>query len=124
MDFEVPLGSRGDTYDRYVLRLQEIRQSHRILLQALDQMPPARSSSTTGATRSRPRRNVFGSIEGVMAHFKLIMEGIHVPAGEVYVYTEGANGELGFHIVSNGKGKPYAIQLRGPGLPILSALRG
>ncbi len=57
-----------------------------------------------------------------MAHFKLIMEGMQIPAGEVYVYTEGANGELGFHIVSNGKGKPYAIQVRGPGLPILSAL--
>src|SRR5207237_992173 len=68
------------------------------------------------------KKDVFGSIEGVMAHFKLIMEGIHVPAGEVYVYTEGANGELGFHIVSNGKGKPYAIQVRGPGFPILSAL--
>src|SRR2546430_971305 len=69
-----------------------------------------------------PKKEVFGSIEGVMAHFTLIMEGIPVPAGEVYVYTEGANGELGFHIVSNGKGKPYAIQVRGPGLPILSAL--
>src|SRR5438105_3874367 len=69
-----------------------------------------------------PKKDVFGSIEGVMAHFKLIMEGIQVPAGEVYSYCEGANGELGFHIVSNGKGKPYAIQVRGPSFPILSGL--
>jgi len=122
MDFEVPLGSRGDTYDRYVLRLEEIRQSHRIILQALDQMPPGPIIIDDWRYALPPKKDVFGSIEGVMAHFKLIMEGIHVPAGEVYVYTEGANGELGFHIVSNGKGKPYAIQLRGPGLPILSAL--
>src|SRR5438874_2645633 len=122
MDFEVPLGSRGDTYDRYVLRLEEIRQSHRIIQQCLDQMPPGPIIVDDWRYALPPKRDVFSSIEGVMAHFKLIMEGIQVPAGEVYVYTEGANGELGFHIVSNGKGKPYAIQLRGPGFPILSAL--
>jgi len=122
MDFEVPLGSRGDTYDRYVLRLLEIRQSHRIVLQCLEQMPPGPIIIDDWRYALPPKKEVFGSIEGVMAHFKLIMEGIPVPAGEVYVYTEGANGELGFHIVSNGKGKPYAIQVRGPGFPILSAL--
>src|SRR5437763_744763 len=122
MDFEIPLGSRGDTYDRYVLRIEEIRQSHRIVLQCLEQMPPGPIIIDDWRYALPPKKDVFGSIEGVMAHFKLIMEGIPVPAGEVYVYTEGANGELGFHIVSNGKGKPYAIQVRGPGLPILSAL--
>jgi len=121
-DFSIPLGSHGDTYDRYILRIEEIRQSHRILLQALDQMPPGPIVTDDWRYALPPKEDVFSSIEGVMAHFKLIMEGIHVPEGEVYVYTEGANGELGFHIVSNGKGKPYAIQVRAPGLPILSAL--
>ena len=122
MDFEVPLGSRGDTYDRYVLRLEEIRQSHRIVQQCLEQMPPGPIIVDDWRYALPPKRDVFGSIEGVMAHFKLIMEGIQVPAGEVYTFSEGANGELGFHIVSNGTGKPYAIQVRAPGFPILSAL--
>ena len=122
MDFEVPLGASGDTYDRYILRLEEIRQSHRIVLQCLEQMPPGPILIDDWRYALPPKKEVFGSIEGVMAHFKLITEGIQVPPGEVYVYTEGANGELGFHLVSNGKGKPYAIQVRGPGLPILSAL--
>ncbi len=122
MDFEVPLGSRGDTYDRYVLRLEEIRQSHRIILQCLEQMPPGPIIVDDWRYALPPKKDVFSSIEGVMAHFKLIMEGIQVPPGEIYAYCEGANGELGFHIVSNGKGKPYAIQVRAPGFPILSAL--
>jgi NADH-quinone oxidoreductase subunit D len=122
MDFEVPLGSRGDTYDRYMMRLEEIRQSHRIIDQCLEQLPPGPIIIDDWRYALPPKKDVFGSIEGVMAHFKLIMEGIQVPAGEVYVYTEGANGELGFHLVSNGKGKPYAISVRGPGFPILGAL--
>jgi NADH-quinone oxidoreductase subunit D len=122
MDFEIPLGSRGDTYDRYVLRLEEIRQSHKIILQCLEQMPPGPIIVDDWRYALPPKKDVFSSIEGVMAHFKLIMEGIQVPPGEVYAYCEGANGELGFHIVSNGKGKPYAIQVRAPGFPILSAL--
>ena len=122
MDFEVPLGSKGDTFDRYIVRLEEIRQSARIILQGLEQMPPGPIIIDDWRYALPPKKEVFSSIEGVMAHFKLIMEGIQVPAGEVYVYTEGANGELGFHLVSNGQGKPYAIQVRGPGLPILATL--
>ena len=122
MEFEVPLGSRGDTYDRYMMRLEEIRQSHRIIEQCLQQLPPGPIIIDDWRYALPPKKDVFGSIEGVMAHFKLIMEGILVPPGEVYVYTEGANGELGFHLVSNGKGKPYAISVRGPGFPILGAL--
>ena len=122
MDFEVPLGKNGDTFDRYVLRLEEIRQSARIVLQGLREMPPGPIIIDDWRFALPPKKEVFGSIEGVMAHFKLIMEGIQVPKGEVYVYSEGANGELGFHLVSNGKGKPYSIQVRGPGFPILSAL--
>src|SRR5207244_11435050 len=65
---------------------------------------------------------VYGTIEGVMAHFKLVMEGIKVPAGEAYSYTEAANGELGFYVVSDGGGRPYKLGLRAPGWPMLAAL--
>src|SRR5205814_1166278 len=117
MDFEVPLGERGDTYDRYLLRIREIEQSQRIIDQCLQQMPPGSIIVDDWRYALPPKKDVFGSIEGVMAHFKLIMEGIQVPPGEVYAYCEGANGELGFHIVSNGKGKPYTIQVRAPARP-------
>ena len=86
MDFEFPLGSRGDTYDRYVLRLEEIRQSHRIILQCLEQMPPGPIIVDDWRYALPPKKDVFSSIEGVMAHFKLIMEGIQVPPGEVYAF--------------------------------------
>lgn len=122
MDFDIPLGTKGDTYDRYLVRIQEIHQSARIIEQALAQMPPGPIVIDDWRYALPPKKEVFSSIEGVMAHFKLIMEGIQVPPGEVYVYSEGSNGELGFHLVSNGSGKPYAIQLRGPGFPVLSAL--
>jgi NADH-quinone oxidoreductase subunit D len=69
-----------------------------------------------------PKPLVYGTIEGVMAHFKLVMEGIKVPAGEAYSYTEAANGELGFYVVSDGGGRPYKLGLRAPGWPMLAAL--
>jgi NADH-quinone oxidoreductase subunit D len=69
-----------------------------------------------------PKPLVYGTIEGVMAHFKVIMEGIKVPAGEAYCYTEAANGELGFYVVSDGGGRPYKLGLRAPGWPMLAAL--
>ncbi len=122
MEFDVPTGDKGDTYDRYMMRIREIHQSARIIEQGLQQMPPGPIIIDDWRYALPPKHEVFSSIEGVMAHFKLIMEGIHVPAGEVYGYTEGANGELGFHLVSNGQGKPYMIQVRAPGFPILSAL--
>jgi NADH-quinone oxidoreductase subunit D len=122
MDFSVPLGERGDTFDRYVLRLEEIRQSARIVAQCIAQMPPGPIIIDDWRYALPPKKEVYSSIEGVMAHFKLIMEGIKVPRGEAYGYTEGANGELGFHVVSNGQGKPYAVHVRAPGYPILSAL--
>ena len=69
-----------------------------------------------------PKPLVYGTIEGVMAHFKLVMEGIQVPAGEAYSYTEAANGELGFYAVSDGSGRPYKLGLRAPGWPMVAAL--
>jgi len=122
MDFEVPLGTRGDTFDRYLVRIQEIHQSVRIVEQAMAALPSGPIIIDDWRYALPPKKDVYSSIEGVMAHFKLIMEGIKVPKGEVYSYTEGGNGELGFHIMSNGQGKPYRVHVRAPGFPILSAL--
>jgi NADH-quinone oxidoreductase subunit D len=69
-----------------------------------------------------PKPAVYATIEGVMAHFKLVIEGIQIPAGEAYGYTEAANGELGFYVVSDGSGRPYKVHCRAPGIPILSGL--
>ncbi len=122
MDFVVPLGTNGDNFDRYLVRVEEMRQSEKIILQALDQIPAGPIIIDDWRWALPPKNEVYGSIEATMAHFKLIMEGIKVPAGEVYAYTEGANGELGWYIVSNGAGRPYRLHVRAPGWPILSAL--
>jgi NADH-quinone oxidoreductase subunit D len=121
-DFVVPLGSKGDNFDRYLLRVEEMRQSERIILQALDQIPEGPIIVDDWHWALPPKAEVYGSIEATMAHFKLIMEGIKVPPGDVYSYTEAANGELGWYLVSNGAGRPYRIHVRAPGWPILSAL--
>lgn len=121
-DWVVPLGSNGDNFDRFLVRVEEMRQSERIILQAIEQIPEGPVMHDDWRIALPPKADVYGSIEGVMAHFKLIMEGIKVPPGEAYSFTEGANGELGFFVVSNGAGRPYRVQLRAPGWPILSAL--
>jgi NADH-quinone oxidoreductase subunit D len=122
-DFVVPLGTAGDNFDRYLIRVEEMRQSERIILQALDQIPEGPVIVDDWRYALPPKAEVYGSIEATMAHFKLIMEGIKVPAGEAYSYTEGANGELGWYVVSNGSGRPYRCHVRAPGWPMLSALQ-
>ncbi|HEX9399937.1 MAG TPA: NADH dehydrogenase (quinone) subunit D [Anaeromyxobacter sp.] len=122
MDFDVPVGTNGDTYDRYLIRLEELRQSDRIVRQAMKEMEPGEIIVQDFRYALPPKPLVYGTIEGVMAHFKQIMEGIKVPAGEVYSYTESPNGELGFYLVSDGGGRPYKIGLRAPVWPMLSAL--
>lgn len=121
-DFVVPLGTNGDNMDRYLVRIEELRQSESIVLQALDQIPDGPIILDDWRVALPPKPDVYGSIEGVMAHFKLIMEGIKVPKGEAYSYTEAGNGELGWYVVSNGEGRPYRLHVRAPGFPILSAL--
>jgi NADH-quinone oxidoreductase subunit D len=121
-DFTVPLGSKGDNFDRYLVRVEELRQCERIILQALDQIPEGPIIIDDWRYALPPKDLVYGTIEATMAHFKLIMEGARIPAGEVYSYSEGGNGELGWYIVSNGSGRPYRIHVRAPGWPILSAL--
>ena len=114
MDFEVPVGERGDNYDRFNVRFLEMHQSKRIIEQALASLPEGPVTITDPKVVLPPKEQVYNSIEGLMNHFKLIMEGIHVPAGEVYQAVEGANGELGFYVVSDGSGRPYRVRVRPP----------
>ncbi|MBI5341718.1 MAG: NADH dehydrogenase (quinone) subunit D [Deltaproteobacteria bacterium] len=124
-DFDVPVGEQGDTCDRYMVRMEEMRQSVRIIEQALDQLPggPVNIDDTRYVLPDKTL--VYTTIEALMQHFKFIMEGIQVPAGEVYSATEAANGELGYYIVSRGGKGPYKIKVRPPcfnmfqGMPLL-----
>jgi NADH-quinone oxidoreductase subunit D len=113
-DFEVPLGTKGDNYDRFLVRLAEIEQSMRIIRQALRDIPDGPIRIDDPRYVLPEKHKVYNSIEGLMHHFKLIMEGAKVPAGEVYQAVEGANGEVGFYIVSDGSGRPYRCRVRPP----------
>ncbi len=121
-DFEVPTGERGDNYDRFNMRFREIAQSRRIIEQALEKIPDGPVSITDPKVVLPPKERVYNSIEGLMNHFKLIMEGIKVPAGDVYQAVEGANGELGFYVVSDGSGRPYRVRVRPPCFLAMGAL--
>jgi NADH-quinone oxidoreductase subunit D len=123
--FDVPVGQEGDNWDRFMVRLEEIRQSARIIEQAVEQMP---DSGPVNVDDPRivlpPKDEVYSTIEGTIQHFKIVMEGIKVPAGEAYGYTEGGNGELGFYIVSDGSGTPYRVRIRPPCFAITQGLGG
>ncbi len=120
-DFDIPIAENGDTYDRTMVRFEEIRQSGRIIHQALDRLRPGPVHSDDPRVVMPPKEEVYGSIEGLMRHFKLIMHGIEPPPGEVYSATEAANGELGFYIVSDGSMHPYRIKVRPPCFPLFAA---
>lgn len=114
-DFDVPIGEDGDNWDRFMVRLEEIRQSVRIIEQAVDQMPDDGAVNVDDPRIIYPDKDdVYTTIEATIAHFKLVMEGLQVPKGEVYSFTEGGNGELGFYIVSDGSGTPYRVRVRPP----------
>lgn len=120
-DFEIPIAENGDTYDRTLIRMEEVRQSIRIIEQALRKMPKGPVIVDDPEIALPPKEEVYGSIEGLMNHFKLVMHGILPPKGEVYSATEAANGELGFYIVSDGSMKPYRIKVRPPCFPLFAA---
>ncbi|MEM1030465.1 MAG: NADH-quinone oxidoreductase subunit D [Myxococcota bacterium] len=114
-DFDVPIGQRGDNYDRFSCRQHEMKQSARIIDQALEMMA---DDGPVNVDDPRivlpPKDEVYNTIEGTIQHFKIVMEGIKVPAGECYSYTEAGNGELGFYMVSDGSGTPWRIRIRAP----------
>jgi NADH-quinone oxidoreductase subunit D len=123
VDFEVPVGARGDTMDRFLVRMEEIRQSARIIEQCCERMP---DDGPVNVDDPRfvlpPKEDVYTTIEATIQHFKLVMEGAKVPKGEVYSYTEAGNGELGFYLVSDGSGTPYRVRIRPPSFAITAGL--
>ncbi len=121
-DFEVPTGTRSDNYERFLVRVAEIHQSMRIIEQALAQIPDGPIMANDPRYVLPPKPDVYHSIEGLMDHFMLVIEGAKIPAGEVYVATEGGNGELGFYLVSDGSGRPYRVRVRPPCFYSMAAL--
>jgi NADH:ubiquinone oxidoreductase subunit D len=113
-DFETVTGTVGDTYDRIFVRFGEIGQSASIIRQALSRLPEGPVMVEAKGVSLPSKDDTYNNIEGLMNHFKLVFEGVKVPAGEVYDASEGANGELGFYIVSDGSGRPYRNRCRPP----------
>jgi NADH-quinone oxidoreductase subunit D len=123
VDFDVPVGTKGDTLDRFLVRLGEIRQSKRIIEQSLERMADKGPINCDDPAVVLPdKMAVYTTIEATIQHFKLIMEGAKIPEGEVYSYTEAGNGELGYYLVSDGSGTPYRVRIRPPCFQITGGL--
>ncbi|NOR23342.1 MAG: NADH-quinone oxidoreductase subunit D [Desulforhopalus sp.] len=113
-DFEVPVGSNGDVYDRFMIRFYEMAESIKIIRQAMKHIPEGPVNVKDSQISLPPKDQVYSNIEGLANHFKLIFEGVKTPPGEWYDSYEAANGELGFHFVSDGSGTPYKLKVRPP----------
>ena len=122
MDFEVPVGTNGDCYDRFMVRVEEVRQSAKIMKQCLRDMPQGPVSSDDRKVSPPKRAEMKQSMEALIHHFKLYTEGFHVPAGEVYVATESPKGEFGVYLVSDGSNKPYRCKIRPTAFSHLQAM--
>ena len=124
MDFDSPIGKNGDCYDRYHIRMEEMRQSTRIMQQCLDRLDKEKGPVTTRDQKIVPpkRGEMKRSMEALIHHFKLYTEGFHVPAGEVYTAVEAPKGEFGVFLVADGTNKPYRCKIRAPGFAHLQAM--
>jgi NADH-quinone oxidoreductase subunit D len=120
VEFDVPLGTTGDCYDRYLVRIEEMKQSIRILRQCLVQIPAGPTMVDDHRVALPPKKDTYNTIESMIRHFKHIMDGIRVPPGEAYSFVEGGNGELGFYIIADGTGRPYKAYVRSPSFVHLS----
>lgn len=114
LDFDVPIGSTGDVYERYLVRIEEMKQSVRIVEQVCKNIPEGDYTIRDKNIVLPEKKDVYGNIEGLMNHFMLVINGLRPPAGEIYDATEAANGELGFYCVSDGSGAPYRLKVRPP----------
>ncbi len=121
-DFDIPVGTNGDVYDRYLIRMLEMQQSLNIVNQALEGMPAGAYRVNNPKIAPPPKWQITGSMEALIHHFKLYTEGYRPPKGEVFVRTESPRGELGFYIVSDGSAKPYRMHVRGPSFANLEVL--
>jgi len=122
MAFDVPVGTKGDCYDRFMVRVEEVRQSARIMRQCLQQMPDGPVATDNRKVKPPARAEMKRSMEALIHHFKLYTEGLHVPAGEVYVATESPKGELGVFLVSDGSNRAYRCKIRPTGFSHLQAM--
>ena len=124
LDFDIPVGVTGDCYDRYLVRIEEMRQSNRILQQCIDwlRVNPGPVISDNHKVTSPPRADMKSNMEELIHHFKLCTEGIHVPEGQVYSAVEHPKGEFGIYAISDGANKPYRLKIRSPGYVHLSAM--
>lgn len=120
--FTVPLGKNGDVYDRYLVRIEEMRQSNSIVLQALNMLPKGDIVADIPNVTLPPKEDVETKMEAMIHHFKLIIQGIRPPKGEVYTSIEAPKGELGFYIISDGSSRPYRLRIRPPSFVNLEAL--
>ncbi len=122
LDFDVVVGSYGDAFDRYAIRLNEIRESMRIVHQIVDRMPSGDYRIQDKKVTPPPRARIDESMEALIHHFKIFTEGFKVPEGEVYVGIESPRGEIGCYIVSDGSAKPYRMRIRPPSFINLQTL--
>lgn len=122
MDFDVPVGKTGDCYARYLVRMEEMRQSLRIMQQCIREMPEGDIKTNDYKVTPPPRAEMKNSMEALIHHFKLFTEGYHVPAGETYTAVEAPKGEFGVYLVSDGTNRPYRCHIRAPGFAHLQAL--
>ena len=122
LDFEIPVGTVGDCFDRYLVRMEEMKQSIHIIEQAIDKIPQGPIMTDDRRMTLPDKKQVYGNIEGLIDHFKIVMEGHSPPAGEAYMATEGGNGELGFYVVSDGTGTPLKCRVRPPCFNYVAAM--
>ncbi len=123
LDFDIPIGEHGDVYDRFFVRVEECRQSVKIIRQAIDKLPTGPVIADAKLAVLPPKKTVYREMESLIHHFEVIVKGPQPPLGAIcYDATEAANGELGFTIVSNGKGKPYRMRIRPPCFYVFAAL--
>ncbi len=121
LDFDIPVGHKGDAYDRYLVRVEEMRQSVHLMKQCLEKMPAGPIQTDNRKIRPPRREEMKSSMEALIHHFKLFSEGFHVPSGEVYAATEAPKGEFGVYLVADGTNRPYRCAIRSPGYVHLSA---
>jgi NADH-quinone oxidoreductase subunit D len=126
MDFDIPVGKNGDCYDRYLIRMEEMRQSVRIMKQCIEKLRAPEGQGPVALQDNKivpPRRGEMKrSMEALIHHFKLYTEGFHVPAGEIYAAVEAPKGEFGVYLVADGTNKPYKCKIRAPGFAHLQAM--
>ncbi len=123
-DFQIPVGKNGDCYDRYLIRMEEMRESVKIVRQAIAKLRKCTGQDVMARAKIGPpkRGDMKTSMEALIHHFKLYTEGFHVPAGEVYAAVEAPKGEFGVYLVSDGTNRPYRAKIRAPGFPHLAAM--